>query len=196
MNRFHCHPIGPDIGQETPNLANDHGLSYPTPIPKLTTRCARGTETRRRGSRESEIGSNLVCAALTSLIANLRFARTAYLGRKRRGIPSTFANSCPPPYSYGGNLSVIPSQESPQIHAISPPSLRVSVVRSPLLYKTLVIHVLLRLSHKYLPMAVTTVGDLLNGLALTAKTCRHVLYGGAVVQNDGEDFSHIHGFQP
>ena len=99
-------------------------------------------------------------------------------------------------HTYGGNLSVIPSQESPQIHAISPPSLRVSVVRSPLLYKTLVIHVLLRLSHKYLPMAVTTVGDLLNGLALTAKTCRHVLYGGAVVQNDGEDFSHIHGFQP
>ena len=140
MVRFHCHPIGPDIGPETPDFANVFGISYPTPIPEFTTRFARGTEIRRRGSRESEIGINLVCSTLTSLIANLRFARTAYLGRKRRGdslyIRKLLSSSL---HTYGGNLSVIPSQESPQIHAISPPSLRVSVVRSLLLYGTLVI---------------------------------------------------------
>ena len=95
----HYRPISPDIDTQTLEFTNVFGISYPTPIPEFTTRFARGTEIRRRGSRESEIGINLVCSTLTSLIANLRFARTAYLGRKRRGIPPTSANSCPPPYT-------------------------------------------------------------------------------------------------
>jgi hypothetical protein len=48
-----------------------------------------------------------------------------------RVLPKLCASPAPLHQYHGGNLSVIPSQESPQIHAISPPSLRASVVRAP-----------------------------------------------------------------
>ena len=118
---FHYHPIGPNIGAQTPAFANVFNMPSKTRIPEFTTRYARGTETRSRlrppgyaVPREEvranpRLASPLLAQLRPLLIANLRFARTAHLGRsrlryatacqERRGIPSASANSCPPPYT-------------------------------------------------------------------------------------------------
>jgi hypothetical protein len=61
---------------------------------------------------------------LGSVDCQSQICANSLFGEGEEGDSSTSANSCPPPYTYGGNLSVIPSQESPQIYAISSESPR------------------------------------------------------------------------
>ena len=124
ISHFHtllqCHPMDPDIGPEAHDFANVFGISCPTPIPKFTTRFAGGTETRRRGPRKSEIGVTLVYSTLTCFDCQSRICANSLFGEEEEGDSQT---PVPLQQYHGGNLSVIPSQESPQIHAISSESL-------------------------------------------------------------------------
>ena len=97
---------------------------------EFTTRFAGDTESQSRdgGGERTDQPMGMACPVRS------RF----YRWRKRNGILlKLFSSPAQLQQDHGVNLNVVPSQELPQIHAISPPSLRVSVVNPPLLYGTL-----------------------------------------------------------
>ena len=125
--------MGPAIGPRHIRLptfpASTAETAFDTNLPREKTH-HRGTETRRRGSRKSEIGNHdYCCMPLNSLFANFIFARTVI----REGEELGLLTLCPAPvqlqHYYGGaaysqlavvfnsnevaNLSVIPSQAQP-----------------------------------------------------------------------------------
>jgi len=170
---FHYHPIEPSIASpqrvreqqavvfdrnersewQTPPFANVLSMPSRTSIPEFTTRYARGTEIRRRGPRNSEIGITLACSTLTSFDCQSQICANSPLREEEEGdsicacklLSSSLhlwrkfeRDSFPgaawkaigqrPRWQRSGNLLKFTP---------SPPSLCASAVRSPLLYGTL-----------------------------------------------------------